>query len=267
MRRGLLLLFLILVMAVSSQAGLYAQIRIIPRNSIDSLSQARKVSSIDALCFDALSLDYGVVSESGPKVEKTFKFTNVSSSPVVISGVSSSCSCVVTRLERKTVLPAQTCSIDAVYNQKGHPGNHDRYIYLYVSDNGHSTLAATLSLTGIVVGKDVNLEDFPVENGLFRMTESEIHFNVGEKNSRRISIMNVSCEPHRISIVESSLPEGIQVSIDNSTVPSGGICTAEFLYDGSKTINNSPLSITMVVDGDTMNRFSNNIILFLRDFQ
>lgn len=154
MRNSVLKIFLCLAMTILSQGIMHSQIRIISQQKRDSVARAaRTLSAAEGLSFDSLRVDFGTVRESDAPVMAKFRFVNTGRTSLTVRSLSTSCSCVKATLSRYVLKPGESAEITAEYDQKGHPGRHDRYIYMFMADrnDGPSRLAATVMLTGLVV--------------------------------------------------------------------------------------------------------------------
>ncbi|MBQ0044678.1 MAG: DUF1573 domain-containing protein, partial [Bacteroidales bacterium] len=122
----------IAVMLLLSQAA-GAQIRMLPRERVDSLAAARRTSWCDdRVVFDSLTIHTPQVHQKDAPIVAAFRFTNVGPAALTLDRVETSCSCVRAALSAQVVEPGEECVVDVVYLQRGHPGRHDRYIYVYL---------------------------------------------------------------------------------------------------------------------------------------
>lgn len=122
----------IAVMLLLSQAA-GAQIRMLPRERVDSLAAARRTSWCDdRVVFDSLTIHTPQVHQKDAPIVAAFRFTNVSPAALTLERVETSCSCVRAALTSQVVEPGEDSVVDVVYLQRGHVGRHDRYIYIYL---------------------------------------------------------------------------------------------------------------------------------------
>ena len=77
--------------------------------------------------FDKEVHDFDKVTE-GDKAKYDFKFTNVGSEPLVITGVQASCGCTTPQWPKEPINPGESSVITAVYNSKGRPGSFNKAI-------------------------------------------------------------------------------------------------------------------------------------------
>lgn len=128
--RGIVIAALLLL---SHVAG--AQIRMLPREKVDSLAAARRTEWCDErVAFDSLSIHVPAVHEDDAPVMASFRFRNMSRETLALGEVETSCSCVKATFSCGVVEPGEECVVDVVYLQKGHPGIHDRFVYVYLKD-------------------------------------------------------------------------------------------------------------------------------------
>jgi hypothetical protein len=106
------------------QAGCYAQNA--KNIIIDNPKDEKKVS-------DPYSYDFGKVKEGGV-LKHNFIFKNSSKNTLNIKDVTTSCGCTVSKVEKKTLLPGETTSIEVQFNTKGYSGLTQQFIYVH-TDN------------------------------------------------------------------------------------------------------------------------------------
>ena len=111
-----------------------AQIRIIPREKIDSIANP-KLDPIAALFdFEEQVIDAGRICEDdGPQTYR-FEFRNISHSTLFITRLVTNCSCVVAMPEEKWIGPGKTSAIKVIYHPEGHPGVFHRTIRVYAQE-------------------------------------------------------------------------------------------------------------------------------------
>ncbi len=248
---------------------MHSQMRIISKEKRDSVIQsARKLTSIAELSFDSLSVDFGVAAESDSPITAKFHFVNKGSSKITISGVTTSCSCLTATLSRYNLSPGQSAEIIAKYDQTGHPGRHDRYVYLYVSDakTGSSTLAATVMLTGVVIPQGADLSDYPVKLGYFSFDKPSVTFTVGKASKQTLRLVNTSDSARELSFSTGLLPSFLTVTPSIIRIPSGGECEVILEYNGDSDIISSKKGISLLFDGAGINRLSSKIDVFFIDY-
>lgn len=92
--------------------------------------------------------NFGEIVE-GEKVYHTFKFTNSSTIPLVISGAEGSCGCTVPESYTKDpILPGQEGTIDVVFDSEGRPGIITKSVRIFSNTYPSETL---VYLKGTVV--------------------------------------------------------------------------------------------------------------------
>ena len=101
------------------------------------------------LTFDSESVDAGEFPDTLCP-EFTFHYRNTGSTPVVITMITGSCSCLEIRCDRRTLQPDEDGTILARYSALGHIGKMSHRIFVY-TNHSNSRPAARLQLGGYVV--------------------------------------------------------------------------------------------------------------------
>ena len=77
--------------------------------------------------FEESTYEFGDITQ-GSKVEKTFKYTNTGTEPLIISDVVTTCGCTATKWSKEPLLPGQTRDILATFNSTGKEGRQNKVI-------------------------------------------------------------------------------------------------------------------------------------------
>lgn len=84
------------------------------------------------LQFDAYEYDFGEIEEADGVVSHTFAFSNISSRPVTIDYVSTSCGCTTTSYPTEAIEPGQICEFTVNFNPARTDGRVFREIEVFV---------------------------------------------------------------------------------------------------------------------------------------
>lgn len=87
------------------------------------------IADAQEIKFDKLTHNFGKFSESAPKVECVFNFTNVGNKPLVINQAVASCGCTVPQYTKQPIKPGEKGQIKVTYNGAGKfPGHFKKSI-------------------------------------------------------------------------------------------------------------------------------------------
>ena len=100
--------------------------------------------------FEETVIDYGEISQ-GEKVKRTFAFTNVGKSSLIISDAKGSCGCTVPVWPRDPIAPGETGEIEVVFDSNGKSGRQDKTVTL-VANTVPNTMV--LKITGSVIAPE-----------------------------------------------------------------------------------------------------------------
>lgn len=137
----------IILAAMAISASGHAQMKILPREKVDSMVRAQQMPrhwSARFLHFDRLVYDAGKVPESGGPIVAEFRFRNTGREALKIGAISSSCSCVKAQVSPSFIRPGQSATLRAIYNQKGHTGRHPRYISIHLAEPVDTVVATVV---------------------------------------------------------------------------------------------------------------------------
>lgn len=123
-----------------------AQLKIIPRERIDSIANPPLAANATYMHFERTRIDAGRMSESDPPLTFEYVYSNTGKNPMTVSRLVSTCSCATAKYDRMTVAPGSKGVIYVRYNPKGHPGIFERRVYVYTDDNKQPSAVLRLSV-------------------------------------------------------------------------------------------------------------------------
>ena len=100
---------------------------------LPALSAAAQKDFGGAARFSATVIDMGKVNIKDGAVSCSFQVTNISSEPLNIFAVTSSCSCTSAKWTREDIAPGASGSIDVTYTNDEGPYPFDKTLTVYLS--------------------------------------------------------------------------------------------------------------------------------------
>lgn len=113
----------------------------------------------DAIKWEKKSFDFGSI-KMGPKADVTFKFTNISKAPVIITAANPSCGCTASDYTKTPIMPGKNGEVLASYGTDGRPGFFQKSIKV-TFDNGTTTdliISGTVTSDPAPAGKSNELK-------------------------------------------------------------------------------------------------------------
>ena len=93
-----------------------------------ALAQATKGAVISA---PVTEFDFGTILEANGKVSHTFIIKNIGAAPLIITRVSTPCSCTTPEHTREPIAPGKEGKVVVTYNPAGRPGPFYKNIAVY----------------------------------------------------------------------------------------------------------------------------------------
>ncbi|MGM9791916.1 MAG: DUF1573 domain-containing protein [Candidatus Cryptobacteroides sp.] len=211
---GLVMLF--------SCVALSAQIRIVPREQLElQLSE-----DAAALSFDSREVTLPALSEDSQPVSVVFAVHNVSSRPVYLTRLASSCSCLKVEAPQAAsgagflkLAPGESTEIRAVYDPQGHPGKFSRRISVYTAAS-EDLPAAVLTVNADVAWSSNPEVEFPVRCGNLLLARREVELS-GKAETIAIRCCNASGKPVKLSCDTAFLPFPVEMSCNPQVLQPG----------------------------------------------
>lgn len=165
-----------------------------------------------ALEFESVVHNFGKIAVDDGVQKCSFKYTNVSSQPVVINNVISSCGCSVAEWPKAPIMPGASGKIDVSYLNDQGPYPFDKTFTVYISSSEKPVI---LRITGIVYEKGKSVKElFPVRFGPLGMKSSVQNGGQIEQGLQRAeseSVVNLSDK--RVKISFANVSPGLKISV------------------------------------------------------
>lgn len=229
MRNCRTITFLVFFLALTPSA--FSQIRIIPREKVESVSNPKLSPDSASLSFETMRIAADVMNEDDPPKTFLFRFENVGREPIAINRVVSTCSCASATVSRNMIEPGEKAEIAVRYSPKGHPGKFERRIFVYT--DGEDAPAAVLKLAvDVENGSDLS-GIWPVQMGTIRLRRSEVTFRKGVKAVEKLRFINFSGRELALKCEEAFLPGCISFRTEPEVVKDGETGEIIITYDPS----------------------------------
>lgn len=220
------------IFSLGVASGLYAQMKILPRDKVESVANPRLSPDSSALDFETRHIADMTVNEDDPPSTYVFPFTNIGEKTVKISRLVSTCSCAAASSDKMEIRPGESAKITVRYDPKGHPGRFERRVFVYTS--GGNDPAAVLRLS-VNVGSGADPAGlWPVQMGTIRLRRSSVSFAEGEKAVEKLRFINLSGRPIKLQCEEAFLPDCLTFRTDPEVVGDGQEGEIRIAYDPSK---------------------------------
>ncbi len=166
---------------------------------------------------DGKTFDFGDITLADGPQSCTFRYRNVSSAPMQIFDIISSCGCTTPEWSREATPPGGEGRIRVTFSNDQGPYPFDKTLTLYVSGIDRPVL---LHIRGVVHEKNKPLaERFPVHLGHLGLRTLDVSLNYvdqGGAKSDRMMIANLGNSPLEVKAVGPS--DGLSISVTPSPV-------------------------------------------------
>ena len=177
--------------------------------------------------FDKIVHDFGDVMLTDGPLRCTFTVTNISSKPMAVYNVISSCGCTGVEWTREPIQPGKSGSISASYSNDEGPYPFDKNLTVYVSGVKKPVI---LRLRGVSHAKKQSLAElYPLHIGPLGVRTNEIklgNMTQGSQRSDAVNVANLSKQPVRVSF--SQVSPGLDIEVSPNPIPAGGLAKMTF---------------------------------------
>lgn len=175
----------------------------------------------DVVSLDKVVHNFGDVQLADGPVTCTFKVTNISSKPVAILSVVSSCGCTDVTWTKSPLSAGATGEISATYTNDEGPYPFDKTLTAYVSGVSKPII---LRLRGTSVAKKEPLDKmYPVHLGNLALKSKEIkagNLEQGESTSEEVLVANIGKSPIKVEFKD--VDPDLTIKVEPATIPAGG---------------------------------------------
>lgn len=183
--------------------------------------------------LDKTTHDFGDIQLSQGPVSCTFTVKNISSKPIAIYSVVSSCGCTNVTWTKEPISPGKTGTISATYDNKEGAYPFEKNLTAFISGLSQRVV---LRLKGEVHSKKLPLgEMYGVHMGALGLKEKEIkagNIQQGQQKSGEINIANISNSAIKISFADVS--EGLKVNAP-ATLGAGAVGKLAFTVTADRS--------------------------------
>lgn len=177
--------------------------------------------------FDSMIHNFGDVMLSDGPLSCSFTMKNISSKPVVIYSVTTSCGCTDVQWSKEPILPGKSAKISAKYTNDEGPYPFEKTLTVNVSGISRPIL---LRLRGSAHEKKMSIEEmFSIRMGKLGFKSTELkcgNLEAGGRKSEETEVANLSSKPVKISF--TNISEGLSLSVSPNPVPPGKTARVTF---------------------------------------
>lgn len=225
-------LIIAMCLAAFTAATASAQLRIVPREKLEAVSDPRLTTDSSSLCFDTTHIVAEPMNEDDSPRIFGFRFTNVGNEILHIDRLVSTCSCAAATCTLRDVAPGQSSIVSVRYSPKGHPGRFERKVFVYTQEGNAPAAVLRLSVE-VAAGQDISSE-WPVQMGTIRMRRSSVDFLRSVKAVETVRFINVADKPLELECETAFLPDCITFLVEPSVVGKGQEGQIKIGYDPSR---------------------------------
>lgn len=228
--RSLAVISLLCVLSICA-GNVRAQIRILPKAVLDAVDSPRLSKDSSSLALSTRHIDAEPMKESDSPAAFRVEMENVGMSPVEISGIRTSCSCVTAMAGQNSLPPGGKTFLTVRYDPKGHLGRFEHKVFIYTLPGNAPSAIINLAVQ-VESGSDKS-GLYHVQMGRIRLRTSEIMFRVGERAVETLNFINLSGRPLELECEEVFLPEYLRFETRPKVVRDGEEGTIVITYEPS----------------------------------
>ena len=216
-RCGIKILALVATAFISG--GATAQIKLISREKLDSVANPRTISDAKMLFQGGTTLSFDTISEDAGKWERVVEWRNEGDKSLVVTRVTTSCSCLQAVAAKGEVKSGGKSSVKLTYYPKGHPGDVMQRVFIYTNLSS-STPSAVLTLSGKVTPSSDHSGDYPRSRGDLLLRRDTIILEGDKPQTERIACLNDGSRVMRLEVDDFS-SKGLKICTEPEVLAPG----------------------------------------------
>lgn len=199
-------------------------------------SSVKAVQVEGKLEFDKTVHDFGdILNTAGPQ-SCTFTLKNISSEPIAILEVVTSCGCTEAEWTREPLKPGKSGTVSATYKNEDGPYPFDKTLTVYIAGLSKPVI---LRLRGVVHEKEVPMAELygaaRIGNlGLKDRTFKAGNMEQGESRSDEARIANLGNKPLTLEFKDMS-PQ-LTIAVEPNPIPAGKIAVMSFCVKADRNL-------------------------------
>lgn len=139
--------FIILAVALAFSYNAMAQIKILPKERIDSIANPPLAPNAGNVAFERqmITAEFALGDQESRTFE--YRFVNKGNTPIVITRLVSTCSCAKAEYDKRIIKPGERGVIRLIYSPEGRIGTNVRRVFVYTGDNTQPSAVLRLEIT------------------------------------------------------------------------------------------------------------------------
>lgn len=181
--------YLLVCAAIILCGSASAQIKLISREKLDSVTNPRTVEGAKMQFRGGNIFSFGTIGEDDGRWEKSVEWSNGGDETVVVTRITTSCSCLQAVADKGAVKAGGSSKLRLTYYPKGHPGKVEQRVFVYT--NLSATIpSAIVTLRGEVTPSADCSADYPRRRGELLLRRDTVVFAGDRAQTERIACLN-----------------------------------------------------------------------------
>ena len=139
--------FILLAAALAFSHSAMAQIKILPKERIDSIANPPLAPNAGNVAFEREMITAEYTSDDQEPRTFEYGFVNKGNTPIMIARLVSTCSCAKAEYDKRVIKPGERGVVRLKYSPEGRIGKNVRRVFVYTGDNTQPSAVLRLEVT------------------------------------------------------------------------------------------------------------------------
>ena len=139
--------FILLAAALVLCQSAKAQIKILPKERVDSIANPPLAQNAGNVAFEREMITAEYTSDDQEPRTFEYGFVNKGNTPIMIARLVSTCSCAKAEYDKRVIKPGERGVVRLIYSPEGRIGKNVRRVFVYTGDNTQPSAVLRLEVT------------------------------------------------------------------------------------------------------------------------
>lgn len=177
----------------ATPSSVWGQIRIVAPEAIQEAAHPSVAEGATMTFAEGDTISFGAITEESPAWSTTLHWSNGDGRKTTISRITTSCSCITAKWDKRRSMEARSGTIEVIFTPKGHIGSVGYKLFVYTTLS-ESRPTAVVEIKGRVEPASDGGSLYPYLCGALAVRQQRVELPA-EGGKARVAVKNVGSEP------------------------------------------------------------------------
>lgn len=223
----------------ATPSSVWGQIRIVAPEAIQEAAHPSVAEGATMTFAEGNTISFGAITEDSPAWSTTLHWSNVDGGKTTITRITTSCSCITAKWDKRRSMEARSGTIEVIFTPKGHIGSVGYKLFVYTTLS-ESRPTAVVEIKGRVEPATDGGSLYPYLRGALALRQKSVKLPAGG-GKVRVAVKNVGSEPLTVTHDKELTTSGIVAYTEPRVLTKGeeGFLWVEY-EKGKRSVQQAP---------------------------